>query len=353
MTDGQGAALASFYDLEEQLVAELGAAGWSQTKALKMIGLSSATWYYRHHPRAKATDPTPHTARTGCTWLTDQETLLIISELMAAFEAKKSVFQAYYEALDAARPVASLSSWHRLAAKYLDPLRPVRPRRNRRSSAMPQWDADAPMQVWSWDITILPGPYRGQNYHFYVVLDVFSRKIVGWRVEDHERDELAKDMFERAFTAEAGQPHTVHSDRGASMSSLSLAGLFTLLGIDRSRNRPRVSNDNPFSESAFKTAKHGRFDYPQFFCDLDQARTWATAFVHTYNHEHRHSSLEGHNPASIHDGSWVQIHQHRQAVLDQLYTENPRRYPRRPTLKTPMAHTTLNQPKKPDRLQTG
>ena len=352
MTAEQAESLQRFLADEDQLVARLRALGWSQTRALRLLGIAASSWHYRHHPRPPVAAPVAHAARTGSHWLSDVETAAVITKLMAAFEDGTSVFEAYYQALDAGDPVASLSSWYRIARAYLEPCRPFRPRKNKRCSAMPQWSADAPMQVWSWDITMLPGRYRRLNYCFYAVIDVFSRKIVAWRVEEREDDELAKDMFETGFAAEQGHPMVVHADGGPSMKSITVAELFMTLGITRSHNRPRVSNDNPYSESLFKTTKT-RPDLPKFFDSLQHAQQWVAAFVDWYNTQHRHSSLEGHTPASVHDGSWVQIHQQRQAVLDELYQANPGRYSKPPTVKTPMALVVLNQKKPEDRLQTG
>jgi putative transposase len=353
MTEQQAERLGVLYADEEQLVAALRAAGWSQTRALRLLGIAPASWHYRKHPRPRASDPKPHAKRSAPCWLTEVETAAITGLLMAAFEARKSVFQAYHEALDAGTPVASLSSWYRIAAAYLDALRPVRPRRARRKTAgVPQWQADAVLQVWSWDVTWLPGAYRGVSYAFYVALDVFSRKIVAWRVEEREDDDLAKQMFQDAFREYSAHPRIVHSDGGSVMTSKTLSGLVAALGITASRNRPRVSNDNPFSEAWFKTAKYWP-GYPGHFDSLDHARAWAATLVELYNTEHRHSALEGHTPASVHDGTWIEIHHARQATLDELYAANPNRYPRPPKVKTPPGLVALNPPKTDHRLQTG
>lgn len=352
MTEQQAQELAGFYDAEADLVAEMRAVGWSQRASLEVIGLSASTWHYRRCPRPKTGRPVPHAARRCDTWLTDAETARIVAKLTVAFAAGDSVHQAYFEALDAGDPVASLKSWYRVAQRHLDPRRPARRHRKHRATAMPQWTANAAMQVWSWDITMLPGPYRGINYCLYAAIDVFSRTIVAWRVEDAEVDDLAAQMFDAALAGAQLRPRIVHSDRGPSMTSKTVAKLFDDLGITRSRNRPRVSNDNPFSEAWFKTAKY-RLGYPPFFADLHHARTWAAGLIDWYNNRHRHSSLEGHTPASVHDGTWIQIHHQRQAVLDQLYQANPGRYPRPPRPRTPLSHVVLNQQQPGDRLQTG
>ncbi len=335
-------------------MAAIRATGWSQTRALRLIGLAASTWHYRHRPRPAARCVVAHSARRCESWLTDAETAAITDKLQAAFQVKKSVHQAYYEALDAGDPVASLKSWYRIARAYLDADRPLRRTRKRRCTAMPQWEATGPGQVWSWDITMLPGPYKAVNYCLYAVIDVFSRKIVAWRVEEAEVDELAAQMFRAALQAlnDEQRPSQVHSDRGASMISNALGEVLNDFGITPSRNRPRVSNDNPFSEAWFKTAKY-RPGYPQVFTNVAHARAWAAKLIDWYNHQHRHSSLEGHTPASVHDGSWIQIHQQRQATLDELYQANPGRYRTPPQAKTPMAWVVLNQQQPLDRLQTG
>ena len=136
------------------------------------------------------------------------------------------------------------------------------------------------------------------------------------------------------------------------MTSAIVGKTLTEHGVALSRNRPRVSNDNPFSEAWFKTAKY-RPGYPRYFRDVEHARCWAAEVIHWYNNQHRHSSLEGHTPASVHDGSWITIHHQRQAVLDELYQANPDRYRRPPQAKTPMGTVVLNQQQPEDRLQTG
>lgn len=169
------------------LVAALVTAGLSQRRALALAGMSSSTWHYRKHPRRSVSNPVPHSQRRAEFWLAAHEQDRILTLLAAAFALGKSVYQAFYEALDAHDPVASLSSWYRLARR-LEPQRPLRRRRTHRASAIPSLVATAPLQVWSWDITKLKGPYRGVCYELYVVVDVFSRMIVAWRVEEHEDD---------------------------------------------------------------------------------------------------------------------------------------------------------------------
>lgn len=333
------------------LVTALTAAGLSQRRALGLAGLSRSSWHYRTRPRPRVANPVPHTARRAASWLSGPERDAIVAKLGAAFEQGWSVYHGFYQALDAGDPVASLSSWYRIA-RALEPQRPTRRRARHRSSAIPALVADAPLQVWSWDITKLKGPYRGVSYELYVVVDVFSRMIVAWRLEEHEDDELARDMFQAAFDRHGARPQVVHSDGGPAMKSNTLTGLFRDLGVEVSRNRPRVSNDNPYSESLFKTAKYTP-TYPAYFHSPEQARAWSERFVRWYNHQHYHSGLEGHTPANVHDGTWIQVHHQRVATMTALHAAHPERFTKPPVIKTPMAHVAINHEISTDRLQTG
>lgn len=324
----------------------------SLRKALDLVGLSRSTWHYRQHPRARVTQPIRHADRAYRNRISPQEKDQILDLIRPGFAAGRSVYALWFDALDAGDPIASMKTWYRLAASHVESERPARPRRRRRATAMPQFEATRPNQVWCWDITKLPGKYHGQWLNFYVVIDAFSRMIVGWRVEHRENDDLARDMFNKAFASQGACPEIVHSDGGPSMMSDTLADLYQQLGITRSRNRPRVSNDNPYSESWFKTAKY-QPAYPKWFRDLEHARAWADTVVSSYNTNHRHTALEGHTPQSIHDGTWIAIHHQRQSVLNTLAAKHPERYRSQPQLKSPYAAVRLNLPKPEHRLQTG
>lgn len=334
------------------LVLALVSAGLSQRAALALAGMSRSTWHYRTHPRPRVVEPVPHTARVAPSWLTASEQDLIAVKLQAAFNSGESVYQAFYDALDAGEPVASLSSWYRIARARLDAQRPVRRARKHRATAIPTLVVEAPLRAWSWDITHLKGPYRRVSYQLYLALDVFSRLVVAWRVEAREDDELAREMFAEAFTRHGACPRVIHSDGGPAMTSKTLTALFSELGVEISRNRPRVSNDNPYSESLFKTAKYAP-TYPDYFTDIDHARVWAAAFIHWYNHRHHHAGLEGHTPADVHYGTWRAVHTQRVAAMEQLYAAHPDRFTQPPTIRTPMAQVAINHPTTDERLQTG
>lgn len=336
---------------ENALVAQLRMFGMSLRAVLALLGIARSTWQYRHRPRPRKTAPIRQVDRAYPNRVSPAEQDQIVALLQAGFTAGRSVYSSWHQALDAGDPIASLATWHRLARTRCAQQRPVRRRSRRRTCQMPQFEATRPNQVWCWDITKLPGKYRNQWLNLYLVIDAFSRTIVAWRVETHERDELAKEMFETAIAEQGTRPEIVHSDGGPSMMSDTLADFYRTLGITRSRNRPRVSNDNPHAESWFKTAKYGP-EYPGWFADLAHARTWADTMITGYNTQHHHSSLEGHTPQSVHDGTWTATHHARQATLTKLAARHPERYTTPPTLKTPYASTVLNTNRPTERLQT-
>jgi putative transposase len=193
----------------------------------------------------------------------------------------------------------------------------------------PELLATAPRQLWSWDITKLRGPRPGIWYNLYVVLDVFSRLIVGWIVAAREDALLAEQLIADACAREAIEPGqlTVHADRGAPMTSKTLAELFLDLGVSKSHSRPSVSDDNPYSESQFKTMKYGA-SYPERFISLEQARRWVADFVSFYNTEHRHEGIGLLPPIVVHQGRADVVSAARQSTLDGAQTAHPERFVR-------------------------
>ena len=193
--------------------------------------------------------------------------------------------------------------------------------------ARPELLATAPRQVWSWDITKLRGPQPGVWYNLYVVLDIFSRMIVGWMVADREDASLAEVLIADACTREGigAQQLTVHADRGAPMTSKLVAELLLDLGVTRSHSRPSVSNDNPYSEAQFKTMKYGP-SYPERFGSLAEAQAWVSSFIRWYNTEHRHSGLGLLPPVVVHHGQAAAVSAARQQTLDVAYARHPERF---------------------------
>lgn len=193
----------------------------------------------------------------------------------------------------------------------------------------PELLATGPNQLWSWDITKLLGPAKWTYYYLYVLLDVFSRYVTGWMIAYRESATLAARLIDEACSRQgisAGQL-TVHADRGASMTSKTVAFLLADLGVTKTHSRPHVSNDNPYSESQFKTLKY-RPDFPDRFGSLQHARSWSSPFFQWYNHEHRHSGIAYLTPADVHFGRAEQILTRREEILAQAARLHPERFVR-------------------------
>ena len=191
----------------------------------------------------------------------------------------------------------------------------------------PELLATRPNQVWSWDITKLKGPRTWSYFYLYVILDIFSRFVVGWMVAERENSEYAKKLIDSACEQQRITPGqlTLHSDRGPSMTSQPVAGLLGQLGITKTHNRPYVSNDNPYSESQFKTLKYSPW-FPERFYLLEEARGYCTPFFHWYNFEHRHSGLQMLTPAVVHAGEHERVLAARQRTMREAFMRNPARF---------------------------
>jgi transposase InsO family protein len=192
------------------------------------------------------------------------------------------------------------------------------------AKACPELVATEPRQVYSWDITKLAGPVKGTYFDAYVMIDIFSRYVVGVHVHTHESGVLAKELMEQIFAVH-GVPQVVHADRGTSMTSKTVAALLADLEVTRSHSRPRVSNDNPYSESLFKTLKYGP-EFPERFGSLSEAREFMDTFTHWYNHEHRHTGIGLHTPADVHFGLAAGKAADRRAVLAAARAQHPHRF---------------------------
>jgi putative transposase len=212
----------------------------------------------------------------------------------------------------------------------------------------PELVATGPNQVWSWDITKLKGPIKWAYFQLYVILDIFSRQVVGWMVARNESAHLAERLIEETCTKQGISPGqlTIHADRGAAMTSKAVALLFSDLGIEGSHSRPHTSDDNPFSESHFRTIKY-RPEFPDRFGSLQHARQVCRALFTWYNTEHHHSSLAFLTPAAVHHGRADEVLHDRHRVLLAAYAAHPERFvngpPRRQSLQTAV---WINPPEK-------
>ena len=213
------------------------------------------------------------------------------------------------------------------------------------SYGVPRLEADGPNQCWSWDITKLRGPAAGHWYFLYTILDIFSRKTVGWTIHHAENQETAHELIATTCKREHIDPDqlTLHADRGSPMVARSVAELLTDLGVAKSHSRPRVSNDNPYIESHFKTMKY-RPDYPDRFESITAARAWCQEFFTWYNTVHYHSGIGYLRPADVHDGQAKHVRSRRQATLDTARAAHPERFTKRPTPATIPTKAWINKP---------
>jgi putative transposase len=213
--------------------------------------------------------------------------------------------------------------------------------------AKPELLATAPNQVWSWDITKLLGPAKWTYFHLYVILDVYSRYVVGWMVAHREHADLAERLIAETIAKQAvpaGQL-TLHADRGSSMTSKPVAFLLADLGVTKTHSRPHVSNDNPYSESQFKTIKY-RPGFPERFGSIEHAESECRNLINWYNTEHQHSGIAYLTPAQVHYGQAPTILLERQLVMDEAYARNPERFRRHPIVAKLRSSVWINDPQK-------
>ncbi len=238
--------------------------------------------------------------------------------------------QVHATLLDEGTFVCSVRTMYRLLATFHE-VRARRAQRPHPKYAVPRLVATRPNQVWTWDVTDLKGPVKGDRYKLYVVLDLFSRFVVAWMLARRESATLAQRLMRTACAREGivkGQL-TTHSDRGSIQVAKDLHDLYQDLGIVRSLSRPRVSNDNPYSESLFKTTKYAP-TYPDRFDGFAHAKAWCGPFFQDYNHEHKHEGIAWLTPATVHEGRAQTVLAQRQAVMDAAYQEHPERFVKGP-----------------------
>ncbi|WP_156165208.1 DDE-type integrase/transposase/recombinase [Demequina silvatica] len=271
--------------------------------------------------------------------------MAIEDEIQTAWMAGHSVDFAFASTWDKGIMLASRRSWWRIAKTMADqsarPKAPTR-RQSREPRTAPVHCATGPGQVWSWDITDLRSPWRGVTYKAYSIIDIYSRKIVGYRVEVREADHLAVEMFDQAI-ATFGAPDFVHADSGPAMRSNLLADFLHGHDVAMTHNRPRVSNDNPYSESEFRTMKY-RPNYPGTFTSIDDARAYMNWYVPWYNGRHKHSGIALFSPDEVHDGSWRERWIARDRTLQAYRDANPERFHGRPRTPAPASLVGINFP---------
>lgn len=296
-------------------------------KACKHISVPRSTFYRLQQPVVtRLTLPKLRSPRA----LSAQEQTTVLDLLNSQRFQDQAPRQVYATLLDDGIYVCHWSSMYRLLAENQQ----LSERRNQLvhpAVVKPELVAHTPNQLWSWDITKLLGPTKYTFYYLYVILDVYSRYVPGWLLAERECDELAQQLV-RETCAKQNVPLgqlTLHADRGSPMIAKPLALLLADLGVTKSHSRPRVSNDNPYSEAQFKTMKY-RPDYPEFFGSLLEARAWAQGFFQWYNHEHKHSGLCLLTPAVVHYGHASAVLRARHTVRQQAYAAHPERFVKGP-----------------------
>ena len=291
--------------------------------ACEAMGVSRATFYREQKPKGPSAPRAPSQRA-----LSEEERQAVLAVCHTEEFVNRPPATIHATLVDRGVYLCSARTMYRI----LDAAKEVKERRKQATHPVyvkPELCALAPNQVWSWDITDLKGPVRGSKFKLYVTIDLFSRLVVGWTLQHKEDEHLARDFHRENFIQHgihAGEL-TLHSDRGAAMVSNTVHRLLLDLQVTKSHSRPHVSDDNPYSESQFKTLKYSPM-FPERFGSIEDGRSFCRRYFHWYNHTHRHSGIGMMTPASVHEGRAEAIHEARQAVLDQAFLDHPERFPK-------------------------
>lgn len=307
--------------------------------ACQALGLPRSQFYRkrRRQTRMPAKAPAPRRLSEA----ERKEVRDLLNSLGFADQAPREV---YATLLDKGVYLCSVRSMYRILNEH-DEVRERRDQLRHPTYQKPQLLATGPNQVWSWDITKLLGPVKWSYFYLYVLLDIFSRYVVGWMVALQEAAHLAEALIAESCQRQAIAPGqlTLHADRGKPMLSKPLAFLLADLGVTKSHSRPYTSNDNPFSEAQFKTLKY-RPDFPDRFVSLLETRKWGQQFFDWYNFAHHHSALGLLTPADVHFGRAAEVLLQRQSVLQQAYDRHPERFVRGLPHPTPLPEAVWINP---------
>jgi putative transposase len=291
--------------------------------ACKALRVARATFYRHQSPdtQTKKQRPSPPLA------LSERERQMVINTLHSDQFCDLSPYQVYAQLLDGGQYICGIRTMYRILHAAHGNVKERRRHVNHRHYKKPELLATAPNQVWSWDITKLKGPVKWTYYYLYVIMDIFSRYVVGWMIAQRELGVLAKQLIENTCEKQLIEPDQliIHSDRGPSMKSKPVALLLSDLGVTKSHNRPYVSNDNPYSEAQFKTLKYSS-KFPGRFGSIQDARSFCQQFFGWYNKEHRHSGIGLMTPEQVHYGLAQQIYKDRCQVLLSAYEKTPERF---------------------------
>jgi putative transposase len=305
-------------------------------EACQALGLARSSFYrFRHDACGKAPRPSPP-RRSSPRALTAEQRQAVLDELHSPRFVDQAPPEVFATLLDEQTYHCSVRTMYRILSEE-DEVRERRDQLRHPTYAKPQLLATAPNQIWSWDITKLLGPAKWIYFYLYVVLDIFSRYVVGWMLAVHDNASLAQRLLRESCLRQGILPDqlTIHADRGSSMKSKTVSQLLATLGVSKSHSRPRISNDNPFSESQFKTLKY-RPEFPERFGSLQHALGVCRDLFHWYNHEHHHAGIALLTPATVHLGRAELVLEARHQTLLAAYRAHPERFfqgpPKRPQL---------------------
>lgn len=277
--------------------------------------------------------------------LSDEEKQQILDLLHSERFRDKTPYEIFNTLIDNEEYYCSIRTMYRVLEEHGE-TQDRRQQRNHRDAIKPELIATGQNEVWSWDITKLRSDKKWNYFYLYVILDIFSRYVVGWLIADCESKELARQLIHKSALKQGIQPQklTLHSDNGPSMTSHTVSQLLDNLGITKTHNRPYTSNDNPFSESQFKTLKYCP-DFPGQFSNINDAEKFSHNFFTWYNNEHYHSGIAWLTPSSVHYGYAVEILRKRHQSMLKAYAKNPTRFNNKlPTLKELAPAVYINPP---------
>jgi putative transposase len=317
--------------------------------ACQAFGLARSGFYRGQHP-ATTPAPRPSPPRT----LSSEERHAVLETLHSDRFVDQAPATIYATLLDEGRYHCSIRTFYRILEEQAE----VNERRNQLRHPVyqkPELLATAPNQVWSWDITKLRGPVTWSSFYLYVILDIFSRYVVGWMLASAESAALAQQLITDTCLKQQIEPGqlTLHADRGSSMTSKPVALLLADLGVTKTHSRPYTSDDNPFSEAQFKTLKY-RPEFPERFGSLDEARAFCQRFFPWYNGEHRHAGIGLMPPVAVHEGRAELMRTVRHQVLMTAYAAHPERFVNKPPQPPHLPHAVwINPPTKALTAQNG
>jgi len=312
-----------------ELIETAMAQGACQHKACELLGISARTYQRWTREGGVAADARPEAERPApANRLTEAERARILAVCNQAKYSHLPPSQIVPMLADQGEYIASESSFYRVLREAGQVHRRGRAQPPARRAKPKACRADAPNRVWSWDITFLKSPIAGQFYRLYLVMDIYSRKIVGWEAHERESAGLAAQLIRKACWAEGitGQGLVLHSDNGAPMKGATMLATLQRLGVVPSFSRPSVSNDNPYSESLFGSLKYSPAYPARPFDSLEAARDWVYTFVTWYNGTHRHSAIRYVTPNQRHRGEDDAILARRKAIYEDAKARHPERW---------------------------